>query len=86
MSLVQDWTAADISCAIFGRDDLALLVSMYACLWKDPLSQKRSEKAREDLVRAVKNNYAAQAALLAQKFGHNGCPAVVERNIQQPRP
>ena len=66
------WSAAELSRFVFGRPDLAILASCYACLWHDVREKFSEEKV---MAAALSGSLERQAREVQKLCGHCGVPA-----------
>ena len=79
------WSAADLSRFVFSRDDWALFVPMFACLWHEVVKAKRFQKDSEkdmllDLVSSPA--FADRARSLSRGLGHAVCPMLLVEDLK----
>lgn len=73
------WSAADLSRCLFGRSDWALLASMAACLWKEPLDAW--PRHEQELAAAVRSPAFRNSVAECHAQGCTPCPLVAVQKV-----
>ena len=73
-TLPETWTAQDISRFVFDRDDWAMFVSCFACLWHD-VPRESAEREQSILEDIRSGNVEAKARAFQRAAGHAFTPA-----------
>ena len=68
----ETWSAAEMSRFLFGRPDLAILASCYACLWHDVRLHYDEDRV---MAAALNGQLERQAREVRGVCGHCGVPA-----------
>ena len=77
----EQWSAAEMSNFLFGREDWAVFASMWACLWNE-VHDKHEDDERRQLIHSfldggTSSPFAERARAMASEKGHNGTPCMV---------
>lgn len=83
----KHWTCEDLSLFVFGRGDMVMYASMYACLWKEVerLTKPKQRVAIVDsaMVGGRESEVGKQARALFAETGHQCTPkTIIARMVQ----
>ena len=86
-TIPKHWSCEELSQFVFGRGDMVLYVSMYACLWKS-VEASTKPKMRSAIIDSAmiggrESEVGKQARALFDETGHQFTPkTIVARMIQ----
>ena len=82
-----EWTCEDLSHFVFGRGDMVLYTSMYACLWKE-IQRVTTEAQQAALITkcmegGCQSAVSSHAQALFTQVGHQCTPTTIVRRMIQ---
>jgi hypothetical protein len=86
-TIPKQWSCEELSQFVFGRGDMVLYVSMYACLWKSVENSTKPERRSAIIDSAMiggrESEVGKQARALFDETGHQCTPkTIIARMVQ----